>query len=225
MPTPIDCAVIDLSEHDGELRRMFARMSRGLAPSVLIITALADSATRIEAAHMGIIDGVVAPYDPAEVIARVEIMLARRRRAKREVVHAGDMLIRPADRRVERNGEEVALTPREFDVLLALVSARGRAVSKQELLRDVWHDERRNENAVEAHVSGLRRKVEANGPQVIHTVHRAGYAFRPSAVSGVATRDALLAERARLLRERDEAFARRDELLAELRKRLQPPRR
>lgn len=218
--TPIDCAVIDLSDQDDRLRAMLARLSRGLAPAVLVITAHPDSATRIEAARLGVYDGVVAPFDPNEVVARVEILLANRRRAKKGVVRQGDLVIHRVDRRVERNGVEVFLTPREFDVLLTLVNAGGRAVSKQELLREVWNDEGRSANAVEAHISALRRKLEALGPQVIHTVHRAGYAFRPALGLGTAARETLLADRARLLRERDEAFARRDELLDELRRRV-----
>ena len=194
---PIDCAVIDLSEPDTRLRGMLARLSRGLAPAVLVITAHPDAATRIEAARLGVFDGVVAPYDPAEVVARVEILLANRRRAKRDVVLHGDIVIHRSDRRVERDGVEVFLTPREFDVLLALVNADGRAISKQDLLRAVWNDEGRSANAVEAHVSALRRKLEALGPQVIHTVHRSGYAFRPARGRGTAARGTLVSDRAR----------------------------
>src|SRR6266513_2099752 len=213
-----DCAIVDLSEGLGTLSHTLAYLQRSLAPLVLVITALEDSATRINALRLGVSDHVVAPFEVAELLARVDVLLARRRRLQRDRIEIGDITIRLDERRVIRGGSEVALTPREFDVLLVLMNARGRAVPKEELLREVWNDEHRNVNAVEAHVSALRRKLEGSGPQLIHTVHRAGYAFRAARPSTPATREALLAERARLLRERDEAVARRDEIVAELRR-------
>jgi DNA-binding response OmpR family regulator len=214
----VSCALVDLSEGESELRRALPRVCKMLAPHVVVITALSDSATRIEALRLGVSDHCVAPYDPEEVVARVETLLARRRRALRRGVKVGDLVLRADQRRVFRQGEEVVLTPLEFDILIALVGANGNAVAKSELLKSVWGDDSRNVNAVEAHVSALRRKLDALGPPVIHTVHRRGYAFRPPNAGPVpGSREAFLTERARLLRERDEAVRRRDQLLQELR--------
>jgi two-component system, OmpR family, response regulator len=215
-----DCAILDLSGGDGTLRRALGALSRSLAPMVLVITALEDTRTRIEALRLGVADHVVAPFDVTEIIARVEVLLARRRRLRRDRIEIGDVAVQLTDRRVTRNGADVLLTPREFDVLVVLMNAHGRAVSKPELLRHVWHDEERNVNAVEAHVSALRRKLEQSGTQVIHTVHRSGYAFRAVRTSSPLTREALILERKRLLRERDEAVARRNEILTHLRKNM-----
>ena len=219
------CALVDLSEGDGELRPALARVCKMLAPYVVVVTALADSATRIEALRLGASDHCVAPYDPEEVVVRVETLVARRRRVLRRGLEIGDLMLRPDQRRVFRHGQEVVLTPLEFDILVALVGANGNAVAKGELLKTVWGDDSRNVNAVEAHVSALRRKLDALGPPVIHTVHRRGYAFRPSNAGPVpGSREALLAERTRLLRERDEAVRRRDQFVEEVRSRIKSRR-
>jgi two-component system, OmpR family, response regulator len=217
---PADCAIIDLSSGNPALREALPRLSRALAPAVLVITTLEDSATRIAAVRLGVSEHVVAPFDVAEVVARVDVLLARRRRTRGARLDMGDVSVRLDERRVLRAGVDVPLTPRELEILIALMRARGRAVSKNELLQLVWKDDQRNVNAVEAHVSGLRRKLERHGSALIHTVHRAGYAFRPARPAAPTSREALLAERTRLLHERDEAFQRRDELLQELRRKV-----
>ena len=222
---PAACAVVDLSEGDGALHRALTRVCKTMAPHVVVITALSDSATRIEAVRLGASDHCVAPYDPEEVVVRVETLLARRRRTLRKGLEIGDLVLRPDQRRVFRQGEEVVLTPLEFDILVALVGANGNAVAKSDLLKTVWGDDSRNVNAVEAHVSALRRKLDSFGPPLIHTVHRRGYAFRPPNAGPVpGSREALLTERARLLRERDEAVRRRDQLVQELRSRVKSRR-
>ena len=72
-------------------------------------------------------------------------------------------------------------TPREVGLLLALIEQSEHPVTKRELLVAVWGEEVRSQNVVEANVSSLRRKLHALGPPVIHTLHGAGYVFRPVA--------------------------------------------
>jgi DNA-binding winged helix-turn-helix (wHTH) protein len=132
----------------------------------------------------------------------------------------GDTSVFLSDRRVVRGGNEINLTRREFEVLVILMTAGGRTVSKEQILREVWDANGRNVNLVEAHVSALRRKIEDAGPPVIRTVHGQGYAFVANQPRAPLTREALLVERTRLLRERDEALHRRDELLQKLRRQM-----
>jgi DNA-binding response OmpR family regulator len=82
---------------------------------------------------------------------------------------------------VERSGRAIELTAIEFALLLTLCNNRGLVLSKTQLLTMVWGFEYHNVNLVEVHVSALRRKLEATGPRIIHTVRGAGYALRPVA--------------------------------------------
>src|SRR5262249_22236066 len=116
-----------------------------------------------------------------------------------------------------RNGHEIRLTKREFEVFVALTVAQGQAVSKEELLAQIWGNGVSNANLVEAHVSTLRRKLEVGGPPMIRTVHGHGYVMYPTKTPAPSSREGLLAERSRLLRERDNAVRGRDELMVKLR--------
>jgi DNA-binding response OmpR family regulator len=156
---------------------------------------------------------------------RVEVLLARAAARRRPGLQNAGIEIDLDGRRALYHGQDIPLTPREFEILVVLMAADGRAVPKVQLLKEVWDDTDRSVNVVEAHVSALRRKLEAYGPQLVHTVHRQGYAFRPPRGVAPSTRDALVAERARLLRERDEAVRRRDELLAAIHRSAEELRR
>jgi two-component system OmpR family response regulator len=216
--TGMPCAIVDLSTGDGMLRNALAMLCRAAAPRVVVITAATDVASRLAALQLGADDHVVAPYAVAEAVARVEVQIARAAQKRRRGLQSGGVTIDIEARRALYHGQDLPLTPREFDILAELMAAEGRAVSKKELLESVWRDAERHVNVVEAHVSALRRKVEAHGAQLIYTVHRQGYAFRPPRTPSPTTREALVAERTRLLEERDEARRRRDEVVATLRR-------
>jgi two-component system OmpR family response regulator len=215
-----DCAIVDVSHGDGKLRQELATLCRALSVHVLVITAQSDVKSRIAALRLGASDHCVAPFATEEVVARVEVLLARRRVLRRDRLTVGDTSVFLSDRRVVRGGNEINLTRREFEVLVILMTAGGRTVSKEQILREVWDANGRNVNLVEAHVSALRRKIEDAGPPVIRTVHGQGYAFVANQPRAPLTREALLVERTRLLRERDEALHRRDELLQKLRRQM-----
>jgi DNA-binding response OmpR family regulator len=94
----------------------------------------------------------------------------------------GDVEVDAERRVVRRRGREVALTPRAFELLLALLASADRPLTRHELLRTVWgYDRSVTTRTVDAHVAELRRKLEANPaePHHIVTVHRVGYRLRP----------------------------------------------
>ena len=95
--------------------------------------------------------------------------------------HVGDISIDEKTRTVTRAGEEIRLTPREFDLLVALARRRGAAVSKSVLMREVWHNVPRSESrTLDAHMFELRRKLEAcaSAPRHLLTVRKFGYRLR-----------------------------------------------
>jgi len=215
-----ECAVVDLSGDDGPVHEKLAEVCHAVAVDVLVITELGDVGSRLRALRLGASDHCVAPFEMQEVVARVEVLLARRRRLRRDRLVVGDVTVWMNDRRLVRNGHEVRLTKREFDVFVALMMAENKAVSKDQLLAQIWGNGSHNGDLVEAHVSTLRRKVEATGPPMIRTVHGQGYVMYPTKTPPPTSREALLEERARLLRERDEAVLRRDELVSKLREQM-----
>lgn len=111
----------------------------------------------------------------AELMARVLALLRRSGRLRSAVVEVGDLIVDPVARRASRGGVELDLTPTEFQLLHALAARSGAAVSKERLLALVWGFDDYDANVVEVHVSALRRKVEAHGRRLIHTVRGAGY--------------------------------------------------
>jgi DNA-binding response OmpR family regulator len=91
------------------------------------------------------------------------------------VVGAGDLVVIPESRVARRAGVDLGLTRIEFDLLFELLRQANRVLTKEALLRSVWHHESVTANAIEARVSRLRAKLERVGPRVIHTVRGVGY--------------------------------------------------
>ncbi len=149
---------------------------------VLILSAKGAEAEKVMGFRLGADDYVTKPFGILELLARVGALL---RRAKKEpapdVERFGDVSIEVEHRTVHKAGEEVSLTPKEFDLLLALVRRRGEVASRVALMREVWgHRAAIASRTVDTHVAQLRRKLEdePSEPRHILTVHRAGYRFR-----------------------------------------------
>jgi DNA-binding response OmpR family regulator len=169
--------IVDLSGPPTEPARETLEWLRFRARIPIIsVTSPGDLACRLLAVQLGVDDHAVAPVDPIELVVRAQALLRRASRSRARI--AGDVLLDPAARRAVRRGRTVALTPNEYVVLERLISQPDRVVSKDELL-DALGGTGRSPNAVEVHVSAVRRKLESAGPPVIHTVHRGGYLFRP----------------------------------------------
>ena len=212
-----DVVVPDLRNDDLLSNRILQWLGREGSTCALVITDLTEVETRLRVIEMdGVIDHLVAPFDPREATARVRVLLGRRNCEQRGRIKVGDLHVDIAQRSAERGGEWVPLTPREVDVLLILIENPGTPVAKRELLERIWRSEARSENVVEANVSSLRRKLHSIGPPLIHTVHGTGYVFRAVPASPMATRARLVAERDRLVRERNDMLDRRDDIIRRL---------
>lgn len=148
---------------------------------VLILTARGEEADKVLGFRLGADDYVTKPVGVLELLARVNALLRRvRAPEKKEAANEkfGNVEIIPASRTVLRNGAQVALTPKEFDLLLALVRRRGAVASRFELLKEVWgHRTAVMTRTVDIHIRELRRKLEDNPaePRHILTVWKAGY--------------------------------------------------
>jgi two-component system, OmpR family, alkaline phosphatase synthesis response regulator PhoP len=154
---------------------------------VLILTARGEEADKVLGFRLGADDYVTKPCGVLELLARVGALLRRSRLAERGQAadgheHFGTVEINPASRTVMKEGTAVALSPKEFDLLLALVRRRGAVASRVELLREVWgHRVEVMTRTVDIHIAELRRKLEDDPSQPRHilTVWKAGYRLEP----------------------------------------------
>lgn len=179
-----DVVVVDLRDGDPLAERILGWVAGNGKSRALVITQAHEVDARIWALDVGASDYLAAPFELREAVARVEHLIAQQRVERPLRLVAGDLTVDLAQRSAVRNGMHVALTPREVGLLVTLVEHSEQPVTKQELLVAVWGAEARSQNVVEANVSSLRRKLHAFGPPVIHTLHRAGYVFRPVGSSG-----------------------------------------
>ena len=147
---------------------------------VLVLTARQEEIEKVRGLKSGADDYVTKPFGILELLARVEALLRRSDNFVAEVETFGDLQIEIAARVVLVEGKRIDLAPREFDLLLALVEQKGRVVSRQKLLTDVWrHQGQVVTRTVDTHIAELRRKLEkdAANPKYIQTVRKAGYRF------------------------------------------------
>ena len=143
---------------------------------ILFLTAKTGVADRVKGLQMGAWDYVLKPFEPAELLARVENILKRTRKEDTKFI-CGDLTVDFEARTVFRNGKEISLTVIEFDLLTALIRRRNVAMSRQELLRLVWgYDYMGETRTVDVHIQRLRDKI---GTAMIETVYKYGYRFRP----------------------------------------------
>jgi len=152
---------------------------KGNETPVIFVSALDAVEERVRGLRLGADDYVVKPFAFDELVARIETVIRRRRVLA--PIEAGDLRLDLNRRQVSRGGEAVDVSPREFDLLLALTQADGQVLSRAELLRNVWGIESEpSTNLVDVHIGRLRRKLDAYGPQVIKTVRGKGYRLVPA---------------------------------------------
>jgi len=180
---PFDLVLLDLGLPDGdgaEILRRIRRAPEGRFPHpatpVLIMTARDEVASRIASLDMGADDYVVKPFDPDELAARMRALRRRAAGRAEAVLRRGELTVDPAARTVLRNRQMVELSTREFDVLLALMEAAPRVLSRSQIEERLYDwQSGLDSNAIEVHVHRLRRKL---GDSVIRTVRGVGY-FAP----------------------------------------------
>ncbi|HUG02057.1 MAG TPA: response regulator transcription factor [Longimicrobiales bacterium] len=150
---------------------------------VLILTAKGEEADKVLGFRMGADDYVTKPFGVLELLARVRAVLRRTRNGNGMGYPAdgdrfGDVDVDTRARTVLKAGESVSLTPKEFDLLVALLRRQGAVASRLELMKEVWgHRAAVVSRTVDTHVAELRRKLEddASKPRHILTVWKAGY--------------------------------------------------
>src|SRR6184192_904453 len=163
-------------------RVLRALRDEGRRMPILILTARGEEADKVRGLKLGADDYVTKPFGVLELLARVEALLRRAQPPDpaqlREVFRFGEVVVDTATRSVTRAGGEVALTPKEYDLLVALIRRQGTVASRVQLMKQVWgYSAAVLSRTVDTHVAELRRKLEADpaAPRHILTVRKAGY--------------------------------------------------
>jgi DNA-binding response OmpR family regulator len=168
-----DVVLLDLGLPDGDGVDICRQLRERSEVAIIVVTARGEEPERVLALDAGADDYLVKPFGLAELLARIRAVLRR--------VHPGGGMLRHGPlvmdvraRKVAVNGHEVALTPKEFDILECLATAPGQVVSRQEILESAWDAHWYGPTKVlDVHVAALRRKLGV--PGLIEAVYGKGF--------------------------------------------------
>jgi two-component system KDP operon response regulator KdpE len=177
-----EAAILDLVLPDGDGVEVCNALREWSTMPILVLSAVGDEDHKVRALEAGADDYVTKPFSPRELVARLQAVLRRSApRTSEPVIDADGLQIDLAARVVRRDGEEIHLTPIEFDLLRVLVRNRGRLLTHRSLLEEVWgHAYVEDVATLRTNIARLRRKIERqdeSGPRYIRTDPGVGYRF------------------------------------------------
>jgi two-component system, OmpR family, KDP operon response regulator KdpE len=175
-----DAAIVDLMLPDGSGVELCRRLREWSTMPIIVLSAIGEEEAKVEALEAGADDYVTKPFGPRELVARVAAALRRAGETPSEpAIEVDGLQVDLNARVVRRDGEEVHLTPIEFDLLRTLVRHRGRLMTHRALLVEVWGPQYADDTQVlRVHIANLRRKIEPSGERrYIRTDPGIGYRF------------------------------------------------
>ena len=168
-----DVVLLDLELPDGDGVNVCRKLRERSAAAIIVVTAYGEESDRVNALDAGADDYLVKPFGLAELQARIRAVL-RRVRPGGELIRHGPLTVDLRTKKVTVNGHDVALTPKEFDILECLALDPGRVVSRQEVLESAWDSHWYGPTKVlDVHVAALRRKLGV--PGLIETAYGRGF--------------------------------------------------
>lgn len=183
---PFDCVILDINlpgKNGYEVCKGFR--SYNTHTPVIMLTAFDELEDKVQGYDSGADDYLTKPFYLRELLLRIQSLLKRsetgnnRNNSETQVLHADDVQVNLASKKVTRQGKEIALTPREFQILVKLVSSKGELVSKQDLVKEIWGNiVDANTNTIEVYINFLRGKIDKPfGKNNIKTKIGYGYYF------------------------------------------------
>jgi DNA-binding response OmpR family regulator len=179
---PFDAVVLDIMLPGRDGLSVVRSLREGLnATPVLMLTARASVTERVDGLNAGADDYLPKPFSMDELVARLRALIRRSGGETFSFFRVGDLIVRPAERSVERSGQVIALTAREFALLELLVRHPGRVFTRTQICERVWdYHFDPGTNLVDVYVQRLRRKIDDPFPtKLIHTVRGVGYKVTP----------------------------------------------
>jgi DNA-binding response OmpR family regulator len=177
----VDLVLLDLGLPDLDGREVCRRLRERTGVPIIVVTARADEIDRVLLLELGADDYVVKPFGFRELVARIRAV--QRRAGSTAARHTdrqelGELVIDRGARRVWLAGEEVDLTPKEFDLLSYLAEAPSQARRREDIIARVWDEHWWGPTkTLDVHVASLRRKL--GNPALITTLRGIGYRFEP----------------------------------------------
>ena len=180
---PYDLVLLDLMLPDADGLEVCRRIRAGSAVPIIMVTAKGETTDRVVGLELGADDYLAKPFDPRELLARVRAVL-RRQGADAgpgiEVMRFGRMEIDKASRQVRRDGQDLGLTARQHDLLVAMAERAGRVLTRDQLIDLVGADGGETiDRSIDVHIAKIRAVIEddPHHPRRIITVRGAGYVF------------------------------------------------
>ena len=177
---PPEAAIVDLVLPDGDGVDVCRQLRTWSQMPIIVLSAVGDEEVKIAALDAGADDYVTKPFNPRELVARLNAVLRRvAGNVDEPTIRVDGLEIDLAARTVRRDGQPVHLTPTEYDLLRILARNRGRLLTHRALLSEVWGPQYADDTqALRTHIANLRRKLEPAGePHFIRTDARVGYRF------------------------------------------------
>jgi len=178
---PPDAIVLDLVLPDGNGVDVATDVRRWSQVPIVVLSAVGDEQEKVRALDAGADDYVTKPFGREELLARIRAVLRRKSDEAEPTVRVGELEIDLADRCVRRAGEEIHLTPIEFDLLSRLAEHPGRLVTQRQLLQEVWGPGYEDEtHYLRVHFAHIRAKLEPDpsNPRYVITEPGIGYRLR-----------------------------------------------
>ncbi len=175
---PPAAAIVDLMLPDIDGVEVTKRLREWSEMPIIVLSAVGEEEAKVSALAAGADDYVTKPFGPTELMARLGAVMRRAPGGDQEpTIEIGGLTVDLAGRTVARDGEEIHLTPTEFQLLRTLVRNRGRLMTHRSLLTEVWGPAWSNDTAtLRTHVANLRRKIEpVGGERLIRTDPGVGY--------------------------------------------------
>jgi two-component system response regulator MprA len=145
---------------------------------IIMLTARDEVADKVTALNLGADDYVPKPFAFEELVARIHAVLRRHAGSDSPLEYA-DLWLDPRTRDVRRDGRPIALTPREYELLLWFMRHPRQVLTRQQLMRTVWGYDQPDAGVLDVHIGHLRQKLEADGGRrLLHTIRGIGFALR-----------------------------------------------
>ena len=177
---PPDAVLLDLVLPDGSGVDVCRQVREWSQVPIVVVSAVGDEREKVRALDAGADDYVTKPFGSQELAARLRAVLRRAADTSgAPAIEIGDLVVDVADRRVRRGGENVHLTPIEFDLLRVLALNRGRLVTHKQLLQEVWGPSYASEtHYLRVHVANIRHKLELDPARPRYVITEPGVGYR-----------------------------------------------
>jgi two-component system response regulator RegX3 len=181
---PPDLVLLDVMLPDGDGRDLAREIRKESDVPIVMLTARGEEIDRVLGLELGADDYVVKPFSSRELTARIRAIMRRGRTPEREgPIENGSLYLDPASRTVRKDGRELELAAREFDLLHLLMANPGEVLRRERIMDEVWDPHWFGPTkTLDVHISWLRKKIEddPSNPAYITTIRGVGFRFRPA---------------------------------------------